>query len=106
MTKRCAKCHETKAASEFYASNLTSRGLYPRCKECVKAEQRAYRVEHREEVRAWPRAYARSEAARPAREKAKRKYLASLKGKAYMKRQSSLAWAPHPSRAQTPRALS
>lgn len=47
MMKTCSKCGETKDASRFVADKNRSDGLYPQCKDCM----RAYREANREALR-------------------------------------------------------
>ena len=43
MTKRCARCGESKAFSEFHRLSRAADGLQPRCKACIREYQRANR---------------------------------------------------------------
>ena len=45
--KRCSKCGQSKAESEFYRNAQQRSGLHPSCKECNKPMQAAYRARNR-----------------------------------------------------------
>ena len=55
--KKCNKCGEVKAESEFYKRGGKKKGRIARCKTCVGIEQKAYRVKHREKFLAYDKAY-------------------------------------------------
>lgn len=57
QSKRCTKCGEVKSESSFSRDRTRSDGLEHRCKECVRAYNRAYREAHREEQRAYREAH-------------------------------------------------
>lgn len=82
MMRTCTKCGGAKPPDGFY-------GRYPRCKECVKQEQRDYRAANRERLRAWHREHSKKPEAQPARERATKKYRKSPKYKAVRKRRDA-----------------
>jgi len=49
--KRCSKCKETKALSEFHRDRSRRDGRQIRCKVCSNADSRAYHNAHRETIR-------------------------------------------------------
>lgn len=46
--KRCARCKQTKPTNEFGPSKRTRDGLFPYCRECKRAADRASNAKHRE----------------------------------------------------------
>ena len=56
-TKVCSKCGAEKGLGEFYKQKDCKYGRMAICKECLLAQQRAYREAHREECNAYFRAY-------------------------------------------------
>lgn len=46
--KKCSRCNEVKATSEFYRNRTVRSGLDSRCKECCKSWQRETRDDRRE----------------------------------------------------------
>jgi hypothetical protein len=51
-TKRCYKCEETKATTDFGKDSSRADGLNPLCKPCNKTKHTKFRAENREAVRA------------------------------------------------------
>lgn len=49
-SKRCPKCHEAKARSEFHKDSRNKDGLYAYCKECNKAKARAWAAANPDKV--------------------------------------------------------
>jgi len=52
QTKKCSRCGEVKARSEFHKRKTSRDGLRCDCKECVKEYKAKYYVENREEKKA------------------------------------------------------
>lgn len=50
-SRDCTKCGATKPLTEFYANPSKKGGYEKRCKDCVRAKQRAYTAAHQEENR-------------------------------------------------------
>lgn len=47
LVKRCARCRETKPASEFYCKRAEHDGLQPYCKDCAKIKAREWQEDNR-----------------------------------------------------------
>ena len=56
--KKCSKCGEIKALSEFNKHNEGAGGLRPDCKECQRIYRKKYRAANREKLKLSDRAYA------------------------------------------------
>jgi len=87
MMKKCRKCGEEKALSEYYRNKKTRDGLKNKCKDCCRAYQAGHKA--RPEVKERAKAYMREWIERPGnREKTRaRKQTPEYKArqKAYMK---------------------
>jgi hypothetical protein len=79
MEKKCTGCGETKLLSEYYKNKRGKYGRDSRCKECRKAEKKAYNQSEA------GKAYNQSEARKAKRRAAQKKYSQTEARKAYMK---------------------
>jgi hypothetical protein len=59
MVKQCFKCGAVKSRDEFYAHPAMTDGLLGKCKECTRADVKAYRKSNPHKVRLLKREYAR-----------------------------------------------
>lgn len=85
-TKTCFKCGTAKALADFYQHPQMADGHLGKCKECTKADMRAY------SKTAAGRARDRSRASDPARVTARQAYTKTANGKAASAR-AKQAWA-------------
>lgn len=53
--KRCCRCGETKATSEFHRRAAARDGLNPACKGCICAERRQYTLDNADKLQAYRR---------------------------------------------------
>ena len=58
ISKECSGCHKVKPVSEFYKYKLSSDGLRPRCKECLKK----YKQDNAESIKEYNKEYRKNNA--------------------------------------------